>query len=478
MDVEDIAPGQRFAQTIDDTLARCDLALIVIGPRWAEALRQRAREQQFDYVCHEIEAVLARQIRIVPVLVGGATINELAGLPDRISGLSQYEAAELRDSAFTEDCARLAKSLGLQPATAAGESGRGTRTRTKLAIGLGSVLLVALLVLASGMLGIGPWREYRARKSAVSRMFATAKTQAERAENDTAFKTYQDLLATDPENRTAMDGQVDAAMAWLEDFHVIAPEGGSPEKLAAARLDEILPVLDAGLARTNGKGERAADILAHLGWAHWLNQKLAEREFGPAAKQDLDRALQIDPSNVFAHAMLGNWLMQNGGNVTEALAHFRAAVATNKARPLVREMQLGVLVYPNDRETRVALIRLADEMRRNGEAIDDHTRSRILSSYSPTVNSGEELSATLSAVPPADAWATYLWLNSPPVNGSSDKYKQVQNDFIHACILEIGGDRGAALAAFQTLRSELNKEGYNGRIVTHVNDAIARLSAH
>ena len=35
MDFEDIAPGQRFAQTIDDTIARCDTALIVIGPRWA-----------------------------------------------------------------------------------------------------------------------------------------------------------------------------------------------------------------------------------------------------------------------------------------------------------------------------------------------------------------------------------------------------------------------------------------------------------
>jgi len=74
MDVEDIAPGQLFAQAIDDTIARCDTALIVIGPRWAEILRQRAQEPQPDYVCHEIQAVLARQITIVPVMVGGATI--------------------------------------------------------------------------------------------------------------------------------------------------------------------------------------------------------------------------------------------------------------------------------------------------------------------------------------------------------------------------------------------------------------------
>ena len=124
MDVEDIAPGDPFGRTIDDTLARCDIALIVIGPRWAEILRQRAQQQPRDYVCHEIEAALERQIIIVPVLVGGANVTELAGLPDTISALSQYEAAELRDSTFSEDCTRLAKSLRLQPSITAQLAGR------------------------------------------------------------------------------------------------------------------------------------------------------------------------------------------------------------------------------------------------------------------------------------------------------------------------------------------------------------------
>ena len=87
MDFEDIAPGQRFAQTIDDTMARCDTALIVIGPRWAEILHQRAQEQQPDYVRREIEGALARQITIVPVLVGGASMSQLSGLPDSLAAL-------------------------------------------------------------------------------------------------------------------------------------------------------------------------------------------------------------------------------------------------------------------------------------------------------------------------------------------------------------------------------------------------------
>jgi tetratricopeptide (TPR) repeat protein len=476
MDVEDIAPGQLFAKTIDDTIARCDTALIVIGPRWAEMLRQRAQEQQRDYVCHEIEAVLARQMTIVPVLVGGAGIAELAGLPDRLSALSQYEVAELRDSTFSDDCARIAKSLRLQPIASTELAGNKIERKKALTVLLGAALLIGLLLAASGWMGIGPWSEYRARKAMTDQMFATAKTQAERGEYESAVRTYQSLLKTDPQNRAAMDLQVDAAMGWLEDFHVVAPAGGNAEDLAGALLADIMPVVDAGLARSNGQRPRAADILAHIGWAHWLNQHLAYREFGPAAERDLRQALHIDPSNVFAHAMLGNWMMQTGGRTGEALQHFRIAVEGTKARPFVRRLQLGVMVYPRDPETRVALIRVANEMRRNGEPIDDRQRLRILSAYNPTVNSAEEISETLLAVPPGDAWATYLWLAQPGTDGSGSEYQRVQHDFIHASILEIERKRQEALAAFQTLRSELKRRGYDGRIASYVDGAITRLS--
>jgi tetratricopeptide (TPR) repeat protein len=307
-------------------------------------------------------------------------------------------------------------------------------------------------------------------------MFATAKLQSERGEDESAFRTYQNLLKTDPMNRQAMDLQVDSAMSWLEDFHVVDAGGIKAADIAGARLAELMPVLDAGLARTNTQGTRAADILAHIGWAHWLNERIAEREFGPAAEQHFRRALQVDPSNVFAHAMLGNWMMQRGGPTAEALQHFRTAIEQNRARPFVRQLQLGVMIYPRDPEVRVALIRAADEMRRNGEQIGDRYRSRILSSYDPTVNDARELEQTLTAVPPADAWATYLWLSRPGPPGSNFDYKRAQADFVHASLLEIEHKVPEALAAFQTLRGELQRRGYNGRIATYVDLAIKRLS--
>jgi tetratricopeptide (TPR) repeat protein len=457
MDVEDIRPGQRFEQAIDDTMARCDTALIVIGPRWAEVLRTRAQEQQVDYVCREIEAALARQITIVPVLVGGAGIAELTGLPGNLAALSQYEAAELRDASFSDDCARLTRSLRLRPA------------RGKRAWMIAGAAVLLLLVLVA--VGIGPWNAYRARRAAVNDLLATAHTQVSRAEYESAFQTYGNLLKMEPGNRRAMDLQVDAAMRWVEDFHAISREGVKAEDVAAARLSEIMPVLDAGLARAEGQHPRDADILAHIGWAHWLNQKIAQREFGPAAERDLREALSRDPHNVFAHAMLGNWMLQTGGSVEEALGHFRAAVEQNRERPFVREFEIGVLIYPDNPETRAALIQAVNDMRRNGETLGPGERHRILSTFSPTVNSGEELKQALSAVPPSDAWATYVWLDNQKTDDQA-----VRRAFIQASLQEIEGKRTEALASFTQLRGELKRKGYNGRIATHVDNAIARLS--
>jgi tetratricopeptide (TPR) repeat protein len=457
MDVEDIRPGQRFEEAIDNTMARCDTALVVIGPRWAEIMRARAQEQQLDYVCHEVEAALARQITIVPVLVGGAGVAELNGLPGKLAALSQYEAAELRDTCFIDDCARLIRFLHLKPAS------EGKR----LMLAGGAVLLLLVLV----AIGIGPWNAYRARKTALNDMLATARTQMGRADYESAFQTYGNVLKTEPGDRRVMDLQVDAAMRWVEEFHIVALEGVKAEDLAGSRLAEIMPVLDAGLARAEGQHPRDADILAHIGWAHWLNRKIAQREVAPVAQRDLRQALSMDPKNVFAHAMLANWMMQTGGGTEEALSHFRIALEQNRERAWVRRMELGVLVYPRSDPARIALMQTVNDMRRDGEDIPDGQKRRILSSFNPTVNTAEELKTSLTAVSPADAWATYVWLDDQKTDD-----QPVRRAFIQASLQEIEGKRTEALAAFTQLRGELKRLGYDGRIATYVDAAIARLS--
>ena len=158
-------------------------------------------------------------------------------------------------------------------------------------------------------------------------------------------------------------------MLWLQHFRVLVGEGQKAEDLAGPVLARLKTVLEAELARTNGGDARAADILAHLGWAHWLNEKIAFKEFDGAERM-FRQALAIDAANVFANAMMGNWLLQTHGDSAAAMRHFHTALATGKERPLVRSLQLGGLVYNNDPGMHAELAKALNDMRKNNEPLE------------------------------------------------------------------------------------------------------------
>ena len=96
MDIEDIQPGQHFVRSIEQTIGACDVVVAVIGPRWLEMLSERAQEAE-DFVRHEIGIALARNITVIPVLVGGADLPPSDQLPAELSELSRRQAIEIRD---------------------------------------------------------------------------------------------------------------------------------------------------------------------------------------------------------------------------------------------------------------------------------------------------------------------------------------------------------------------------------------------
>jgi len=206
----------------------------------------------------------------------------------------------------------------------------------------------------------------------------------------------------------------------------------------------------------------------------WLNWHIAEREFSPAAEQNLRHALTIDPSNVYANAMLGNWLLQNNDSLQEAVSHFATAVNTGKERPLVRTMQLGGLIYNERPHARTELIKVANDMRKNNEPLSDDEKKRILApNYNPSHYA--ELSEVLSAIPPDESWATYQWLDAAqPGDEDEIKTQQLRSDYIHVNILEISGKQSDALAQYKLLQTRLKP---NSTLLGPVNDAIKRLTA-
>ena len=151
MDLQDIAPGQNFAQSIDQTIAACECVVVVIGRRWLESLQKRAHGGE-DFVQHEIAAALRRAVTIIPVLVGGARMPSAGELPADLAPLSYLNALEVRDERFDEDAARLAEAVGAR--IPVGGTGRGLLQSSRARV-IAAVLVVAALIGAAAA-----WRTF------------------------------------------------------------------------------------------------------------------------------------------------------------------------------------------------------------------------------------------------------------------------------------------------------------------------------
>jgi hypothetical protein len=112
MDVEGhIKPGDDFVDVINAQVAAADAVVVVIGPRWTELLAARAGARD-DFVVVEIQAALRKKKRVIPVLVGGATMPSVDLLPKSIQALARRHAVGLRPERFKGDCQGLVTALG------------------------------------------------------------------------------------------------------------------------------------------------------------------------------------------------------------------------------------------------------------------------------------------------------------------------------------------------------------------------------
>lgn len=110
MDVDAIPPGVDFVDHIQAAVARCDVLLALIGPRWltlTDDTGVRRLDDPGDIVRLEIEAALKRGVRVVPVLIQGSRMPRLEDLPEPIRALARRNALEISDARFRFDAERL-----------------------------------------------------------------------------------------------------------------------------------------------------------------------------------------------------------------------------------------------------------------------------------------------------------------------------------------------------------------------------------
>jgi hypothetical protein len=110
MDVDTIEPGVDFVEAIEKSVGSCELLIAVIGGRWlisSDEDGKRRLDNPEDFVRLEIATALKRGIRVIPVLVEGASMPRPPDLPDDLRLFVRRNAIELTHSRFRSDSERL-----------------------------------------------------------------------------------------------------------------------------------------------------------------------------------------------------------------------------------------------------------------------------------------------------------------------------------------------------------------------------------
>ena len=157
MDVDSIEPGEDFGQVIDRTVGACQVLVAVIGQKWLSAAAEGKPRLHHpdDFVRLEIATALRREIRVIPVLVQGATMPSAAELPDDLQRLVRRNALDVDDLHWNSGIERLIgtleKILGETTPPPPPAPARQTK-RLPFAAGLAAVLIlgaVAAIMLRS-----------------------------------------------------------------------------------------------------------------------------------------------------------------------------------------------------------------------------------------------------------------------------------------------------------------------------------------
>jgi hypothetical protein len=112
-DVSEIGVGVDFVAHVERAVGASVALIAVIGPGWIKAAGERGRrlDDADDFVRVEIRTALARRIRVIPVLVGGAEMVSDEQLPDDLKPLARWNAIRIVEDYYDEGIEKLVRSL-------------------------------------------------------------------------------------------------------------------------------------------------------------------------------------------------------------------------------------------------------------------------------------------------------------------------------------------------------------------------------
>lgn len=113
IDVDSIGLGEDFFDSIEEKVKSSNFLLVVIGRNWLEASNENGRrlDNPDDVVRFEISTALRNSIRVIPIIVNGASMPGSTDLPDDISFLVRRNAFMIRHESFHADSERLINAI-------------------------------------------------------------------------------------------------------------------------------------------------------------------------------------------------------------------------------------------------------------------------------------------------------------------------------------------------------------------------------
>lgn len=114
-DVEDIPIGVDFTKAIAEAVGSCAALIAVIGRQWLtvadEKTGKRRIDKDGDHVRIEVATALARDVRVIPALVQGASMPGEDDLPGDLKSLALRNAKEISSTRWEYDVQQLIKAL-------------------------------------------------------------------------------------------------------------------------------------------------------------------------------------------------------------------------------------------------------------------------------------------------------------------------------------------------------------------------------
>jgi tetratricopeptide (TPR) repeat protein len=365
MDVDHIPAGVDFVEYLNSRVAECKVILVVIGVNWLSAKDEsgdRRLDSPDDFVAIEIAAALARDIRVIPVLVNGASMPKVSELPEPLKPLARRQAVEVRDVHFRRDADALVETIR-ETLTGGLVESRPRRATTVAGVAAAVLLLVGWIgfnwpgILASVL----PPAQLDTQD--VAKAAAEAKRKSEEAEQQrlAAVKAEEQRKATAAAEAEAKRKSEEAeqqrlaavkaeeqrkATAAAEAEAKRKSEEAEQQRLAAVKAEEQRKATAAAEAEAKRKSEEAeqqrlaalkaeeqhkrTEAEARARYSALMIQGVTDANSGDYDKAItiFSEAIKLDPENGAAFGNRGLAYAKKG-DFDQAIADFNAAIRLN-----------------------------------------------------------------------------------------------------------------------------------------------------